>query len=170
MTVNGQTRPDVAVYTSIPTPFQRERAQWRIAYVRLVFTDSTVGVVALATAPITTTPERMLRDTAETILIGLMSLYAGLRALGVNILPDTYRDVDGEVKSSLVNIDSLASFERRHAIEYGALYLQLQFLERLEIAYEAIAKHSSDDCTRFEHEIDTVYLAVSDTLAKEENK
>lgn len=163
----NKVQRDVAVYTSIPTPFQREKAQWRIAYVRLVFADSTVGVVALATAPLTTTPERMLRDTAETILAGLMSLYAGLGAMGLSVLPETYRDVDGEVRVSTVNIDSLASFERRHAIEYGALYLQLQFLERLEVAYEAIAKHSSDDCTRFEHELDTVYLAVSDTLAQE---
>lgn len=166
------TKPEMAVFTTVPTPHQRERIQWRMAYVRLAFDDGTTGVVALATAPLTTTPDRVLRETAQTILQGMMYTYSALSTLGLYVVPDSYRDSDGMVKTSLVCLDSLANFERRHAVEYSALYLQLPFLERLGVAYEHIAKHTPQQCDNFNDALDAIYhaasQAASDVLAAEQ--
>jgi hypothetical protein len=156
---------EIVVYTTAPTPFQRQRAQWRLAYVMVAFADNTLGYVALATAPMLTTSERMLRDTAEVIVRGMMLTYPMLSLLRLQIVPDSYRDIDGEQRTSLVCLDSLANFERRHAVEYSALYLQFPFLERLVVAYEHIAQHDADECAKFGATIDHIYAATAATIA-----
>src|SRR6185437_1249133 len=117
------------VFTTAPTVHQKARVQWRLAYARLVFDDSTTGVVALATAPITATPERILRDTAQVIVEGMMLTYPGLAEMGIQLRPESYYDVgEPEVQRSLAYVSALTDFERRHPVEFSALYFQMPFL------------------------------------------
>jgi hypothetical protein len=147
------------VYTVVPTVQQRARGQWRLAYARLSFGDGTTGVIALACAPMLTTPERMLRDTAEVILRGMMLTYPDIAALGVEVVTDTYRDIDGSICTSLVHVDSLTTFERKHTIEYSSLYFQHPFLERLEVAYERVVTHDEVACDDFVARVDRISTA-----------
>lgn len=135
------------VLTTVPSMTQRERAQWRIAYAVLQFFDDTLGVVALATAQLGATSERALLDTADAILMGMMLTYPGLDTLLAIRVSD----------SSLTFVDSLTAFERRHAIEYGALYFQMSFLERVEVAYERIAAHTPLQIETFRHDLERIW-------------
>jgi hypothetical protein len=149
------------VYTTAPTVRQKARGQWRLAYARIVFDDSTSGVVALATAPITVTPERILRDTAHVIVEGMMLTYPGLSEMGIQVCPESYYETgEPEVRRSLAHVSALTDFERRHPVEFSALYFQMPFLEKVEIAYERVASHEPLDCESFHHDMVSIQQAV----------
>jgi hypothetical protein len=156
------------VFTTAPTVRQKARVQWRLAYARIVFDDGTSGVVALATAPLTVTPERILRDTAQVIVEGMMLTYPGLSEMGIQVRPESYYETgDPEVRRSLVHVSALTDFERRHPVEFSALYFQMPFLEKVEIAYERVASHDANACEVFFETIDRIQRAVLATSRKE---
>lgn len=146
--------PLAEVYTMAPTMHQRERVQWRLAALRLEFPDDTLGVVALATAPLTITNESLLLDTADAIVQGLMLTYPGLVALLRVRLNQTH----------ICYAESLTAFERRHPVEFSALYFQLPFLEKVQVSFERIAAHTLLQCQTFYDALMRVERATTDTL------
>lgn len=170
MSNHDMSSTEPTVYTIIPTVHQRQRMQWRIAYVRVVFDDATTGVIALATAPMLYTPERLLRDTADLIVRGMMATYPTLDTLNLAVLTETYRDVDGMVCTSLVSVDALTNFERKHTVECSALYFQMPFLERLEIAYGRVANHTEEQTDAFSDALTRIWRATATTIEQEEKE
>lgn len=155
---NPSTQPEV--YTTAPTMAQRERVQWRIAYLSVLFHDETLGVVALATAPLSLTSESILQQTADAITLGMMATYPGLDTL-LSLRPHPYG-------RHLCLIDSLTAFERRSPVEFSALYFQFGFLEKVEVAYERVAAHTPLQCETFGRELARIERAVRTTVESDE--
>lgn len=146
------------VFTTAPTPAQRDRIQWRVAYLSILFHDETLGVVVLATAPLTSASESILQHTADAITLGMMATYPGLDTL-LSLRPHG---------DHLALVESLTSFERRHPIEYSAFAFQFPFLERIGVAYERIALHTPLQTDTFYAELARIERAL-DTTESEQN-
>lgn len=156
------------VYTGIPAGVkQRQRAQWRIAYVIVHFEDNTLGYIALAAAPVLETPEHVLRETSDLILRGLMATYPITPALGVRVMVQRLLTDHGEIESH-TQVSSLAEFERHHPVEYSAFYFQFPFLERLVIAYEVIASHDETAVMTFSQTAHSLQRTVDMLKAQSE--
>lgn len=156
------------VYTGIPPGVkQRQRGQWRIAYVMVHFEDNTLGYVALAAAPVVETPEHVLRETADLILRGLMTTYPVTPALGVRVMVQRLLTDHGEIESH-TQVSSLAEFERHHPVEYSAFYFQFPFLERLVIAYEVIGSHDESNVMAFSQKANGLQRTVDMLKAQSE--